>query len=164
MRKIIIAICILLASRAAMAQQELAFPFQGGNKVMGKFFKDSLMVTPEIIKKRATGTAVFKFTADEKGNIKKIIIYYADDYVLTIPIIEALKRSNHKWIIPDKEKVHDFILPFSINFIPPPTGADKVEKEAYDYYVKRKPYLSYDQIPLDMATLLPTVTINYSLK
>ena len=81
---------------------------------MNRFFKDSLIVSPEIIKEKAAGVAVFKFTADESGTIKKIIIYYADDYVLTPPIIEALKKSNHKWIIPDQEKLHDFIISFVI--------------------------------------------------
>lgn len=147
-----------------MAQQRLAFPFQGGNAVMTRFFKDSLIVSQDIIKKKATGTAVFKFTADESGNIKKIIVYYADDAILVQPIIEALKRSNRKWVIPDREKLHDFILPFSINFNAPATDVDKVQKDFYTFYNNRKPIIAFDQVPLDMATLLPTVVVNYNLK
>lgn len=146
-----------------MAQEQLAFPFQGGKEVMVKFFKDSLTVTPLIIQKKATGNAVLKFTADEKGTIRKIIIYYADDLALTQPVIEALRKSNRKWIIPDHEKFHDFIIPFAINFKPPVTGNTALQKAVYDYYTHRKPVLSFDQVPLDTATLLPTVVVNYDI-
>ncbi|MCC8410705.1 hypothetical protein LJ707_17315 [Mucilaginibacter sp. UR6-1] len=164
MKKILFTLCAALITISAMAQQHLAFPFQGGKAVMTKFFKDSLEVTPDLVKKKASGTAVFKFTADGDGNIKKIIVYYADDASLAQPIIAALRKSNKKWIIPDGEKMHDFILPFSISFLAPATAPDKIHKEFYDYYTNRKPIMSFDQVPLDMATLLPTVTINYSLK
>lgn len=147
-----------------MAQQHLAFPFQGGKSAMTKFFKDSLDVPAELVKVKAAGTAVFKFTADGDGNIKKIIVYYADDANLAKPIIDALRKSNKKWIIPDGEKMHDFILPFSISFLAPATATDKVQKDFYNYYTNRKPIVSFDQVPLDMATLLPTITVNYSLK
>jgi hypothetical protein len=161
MKKIFLLAITLLSFTCAMAQEELAFPFQGGKDVMTRFFKDSLVVSPQIIAKRAVGTAVLKFTADDKGSIKKIIIYYADDLVLTQPIIEALKKSNKKWIIPDREKFHDFIIPFTINFIPPATGVAAAQRALYDFYSHRKPVLAYNQVPLDMATLLPTVVINY---
>ncbi|MCD8741140.1 hypothetical protein LT679_11050 [Mucilaginibacter roseus] len=164
MKKLIITICAALFTLGAMAQQHLAFPFQGGKTVMTKFFKDSLQVSADIIKKKASGTAVFKFTADGEGNIKKIIVYYADDASLVQPIIDALRKSNKKWVIPDGEKMHDFILPFSISFLAPATAPDKIQKEFYDYYTNRKPIMSFDQVPLDMATLLPTVAVNYSLK
>lgn len=163
MKKIILLAVVVLSSVCAMAQTQLAFPFQGGAPVMTAFFKDSVIVSPEIIKKRAAGTAVFKFTADEKGAIKRIVIYYADDYILTVPIIEALKKSNHKWIIPDHEKVHDFVLPFSIGFIPPAVPGKILEKRMFDFYTQRKPITTDNQIPLDNATLLPTVVINYEL-
>lgn len=146
-----------------MAQEKLSFPFQGGKDVFTRFFKDSLIVSPQIITKRATGLAVFKFTADDKGTIRKVIIYYADDLLLTQPIIDVLKKSNHKWIIPDREKFHDFIIPFAISFTPPATGNVAAQKAVYDFYRHRKPVLSYDQIPLDMATLLPTVMVNYDI-
>ncbi|MDN5286721.1 MAG: hypothetical protein JWR38_2995 [Mucilaginibacter sp.] len=163
MKKIILFAIAILSSVCSMAQTELAFPFQGGSAVMTRFFKDSLVVSPEIIKKKATGTAVFKFTADAKGTIKKIIVYYADDYVLTGPIIEALKKSNHKWVIPDHEKFHDFILPFSISFNPPAMASNATMKEAYKFYSQRKPIISYNQVPLEYATLLPTVMVSYDL-
>lgn len=131
---------------------------------MAQFFKDSVVISPQLIAQRATGTAVFKFTADEKGTIKKIIIYYADDIALTQPIIAALQKSNHKWIIPDHEKLHDFIIPFNIGFTPPATTVPGLQKAMYNYYSRRKPVVSLDQVPLDMATLLPAVTINYLLQ
>ena len=130
---------------------------------MARFFKDSVVVTQQIISQKATGTAVFKFTADEKGEIKKIIIYYADDIQLTQPIIEALRKSNRKWIIPDREKLHDFIIPFNITFTPPVTAGAALQKAVYNFNTHRKPVVAYDQVPLDMATLLPAVIVNYTL-
>lgn len=163
MKKLLI-IALVLNSFCAQAQEtELAFPFQGGSPIMTRFFKDSLQVGPEIKSRKATGTAVFKFTADINGNIQKIVIYYADDYLLTLPIIQALKKSTRKWIIPNKEKFHDFIIPFSIGYNSPASGADEVQKAAYDFYLKRKPIVANDQIPLNAATLLPTVVVKYDL-
>ncbi|MDB5030130.1 hypothetical protein [Mucilaginibacter sp.] len=163
MKKILfIAIALFLCAHC-MAQEQLAFPFQGGKEVMTRFFKDSLVVSPAIVQKKAAGLAIFKFTADEKGAIRKIIIYYADDLLLTQPIIEALKKSNYKWIIPDHEKFHDFILPFTIGFNSPAVGNAALQKAVYNFYTHRKPVLTYNQVPLDMATLLPTVVVNYDL-
>jgi hypothetical protein len=162
-KNILLTAVALLLSFCAVAQQQLAFPFQGGKDVMTRFFKDSITVSPQIIAKKATGTAVFKFTADEKGTIRKIIIYYADDLLLTQPLIAALQKSNHKWIIPDHEKFHDFIATFVISFKPPVTATPAVQKAVYEFYRTHKPFLSYDQVPLDMATLLPTVLVNYDV-
>jgi hypothetical protein len=164
MKKIVLIAAILVTGFYAKAQDQLAFPFQGGKEIMAQFFKDSLVVSPQLIAQKATGTAVFKFTADEKGAIKKIIIYYADDIALTQPIIAALQKSNHKWIIPDHEKLHDFIIPFSIGFTSPATPVPGLQKAMYNYYAHRKPVVATDQVPLDMATLLPAVTINYLLQ
>jgi len=163
MKRLLLFIALVLSSVLVKAQTQLAFPFQGGSPIMSRFFKDSLVVSPEIMKKKATGTAVFKFTADDKGTIKKIIVYYADDAILVVPIIEALKKSNHKWIIPDHEKLHDFILPFSISFNPTASTSNATIKQAFDYYSQRKPIISYNQVPLEAATLLPTVLISYDL-
>jgi hypothetical protein len=162
MKKLIL-IALLLSSICCKAQEDLAFPFQGGNAIMTKFFKDSLTVGHEITSKKAAGVAVIKFTADVSGNVQKLVIYYADDYLLTIPVIAALKKSTKKWIIPNKEKFHDFIIPFSINFNNPATGVAEVQKAAYNFYKVRKPIVANDQIPLNAATLLPTVVINYDL-
>jgi len=107
---------------------------------------------------------VIKFTADVNGNLSKLVIYYADDYLLTIPAIEALKKSTKKWIIPNKEKFHDFIIPFSINFNDPTTSVADVQKAAYDFYKKRRPIVAHDQIPLNAATLLPTVVVKYDIQ
>lgn len=163
MKRIIFLATSLLFLSVYCRAQQLSFPFQGGNQVMTRFFKDSLTVSPQIIKRRAAGVVVFKFTADEKGAITKLVIYYADDTSLAEPIIAALKKSNHKWIIPDHEKFHDFIIPFSIGFTPPATGNEAAQKAFYNFYLKRKPIVTVDQVPLDMATLLPTIVVNYTL-
>jgi hypothetical protein len=163
MKKILISLTAILLSVHCMAQEQLAFPFQGGKDVMTSFFKDSLTVSPDIIQKKATGVVIFKFTADQKGGITKLIVYYADDALLIPPVIEALKKSNHKWIIPDHEKFHDFILPFSLNFNPPATPVKGLNKALYDNYRSRKPIFTSNQVPLDMATLLPTVVVNYDI-
>lgn len=164
MKRLIIMALLLGTTVYCKAQEDLAFPFQGGSPVMARFFADSIMVSPQVIDKRATGMAIFKFTADINGNVSKIVIYYADDYLLTLPMIEALKKSGKRWIIPNKEKFHDFIIPFSINFNRPKTGVAEVQKAAYSFYKVRKPILSTDQIPLNAATLLPTVVVQYDIK
>jgi len=130
---------------------------------MTQFFKDSIAVSPEIVKSKATGTVVFKFTADQKGTIQKLVIYYADDAILAPPLIEALKKSNHKWVVPDDEKSHDFILSFVVTFNPPAAGTSSPQKGVYNFYLKRKPILSTNQIPLDNVTLLPAVLVKYSI-
>jgi len=38
----------MLLSGYCMAQESLAFPFQGGKNVMISFFKDSLTVSPKL--------------------------------------------------------------------------------------------------------------------
>jgi hypothetical protein len=159
----IIVALFLLTSIYSKAQDQLIFPFQGGVTIMNRFFKDSLTVSPEIMQKKATGTVVLKFTADPSGNVKKIIIYYADDYVLTTPVIEALKKSNHKWIIPDHEKLHDFIISFTVNFNPPAIETAALAKEVYRYYKQRHPIVSVNQVPIDDVTLLPTIQVDYNL-
>ncbi|RCH54508.1 hypothetical protein DJ568_11835 [Mucilaginibacter hurinus] len=164
MKKIILVIFSVVIAFAANAQQKLAFPFQGGKTVMQNFFRDSLKVSKDVINKKAVGSAVFKFTANEYGQVKKIIVYYADDAILVKSIIEALQKSDRKWIIPDGEKTHDFILPFSINFNTSPTSSDQLNKQLFDYYSKRQPIVSFDQVPLDMATLLPTIIVKYDIK
>jgi len=130
---------------------------------MNRFFKDSLTVSPEIIQKRATGTVIFKFTANDSGIIKNILVYYADDILLTPPLIDALRKSSHQWIIPDHEKLHDFIITFSVNLNPPPTGNTAVAIAGYHYYKQRSPIVAADQIPVSSATLLPTVVVNYDI-
>ena len=164
MKKIFILSITLLLSSWCLAQEQLAFPFQGGSKVMTQFFKDSVTLSRQLMEVKATGVVVFKFTADEKGVITKLVIYYADDAILAPPLIEALKRSNHKWIIPDHEKSHDYIIPFSIGFNAPSTKNEAVQKAIYNYLSRRKPIFSLNQVPLDMVTLLPTVLVNYSIE
>jgi len=162
MRKYLITAVTLLISFHCMAQEKLAFPFQGGNKVMMQFFKDSLLVTPEIKQAKATGVVIFKFSADEQGTIKNLVIYYADDAILAGPVVKALKKSNHKWIIPDNEKQHDFLFPVLIKLNA--TDEDNVETQnaLHHFFAKRKPILTKDQVPLNLATLLPQVVISYN--
>ena len=130
---------------------------------MTQFFKDSISVSPEIIKSKANGTVVFKFTADQKGTIQKLVIYYADDAILAPPLIAALKKSDHKWVVPDNEKTHDFILSFAVSFNAPAEGTPSPQKGVYNFYLKRKPILSTNQVPLDNVTLLPAVLVKYSI-
>ncbi|HEY4323249.1 MAG TPA: hypothetical protein VGN20_04665 [Mucilaginibacter sp.] len=163
MKKIFLIISAILLTLTSMAQEKLAFPFQGGKDVMTAFFRDSLIVSAEMVQKRASGVVVFKFSADDKGRITKMVIYYADDAVLASPVIDVLKKSNHKWVIPDHEKSHDFIMPFNFSFNPPPAGTPGLQKAVYNFYAHRKPIFSTDQIPLDEATLLPTIMINYDI-
>lgn len=164
MKKILLLAIALFLSVCTMAQQQLPFPFQGGSPVMTRFFQDSLTVSQDIVRSRAAGVVVFKFTADDRGVIKKMVVYYADDAILVPPVIEALKRSNHKWVIPDREKLHDFIIPFSISFNPPASGDAAAQKMFYHFYSNRRPILSTNQVPLDMVTLLPTIMVKYDLK
>jgi hypothetical protein len=130
---------------------------------MTRFFQDSVIVSQDVIRHRAMGVVIFKFTADEQGRISKIIIYYADDPVLAEPAIDALKKSNRRWVIPNHEKFHDFIIPFAFNFNPPATEDADLQKAVYNYSRNRKPIATTNQVPLDMATLLPTVIINYDI-
>ena len=163
MKKITLLFAATLFAASCFAQQELAFPFQGGKDVMNSFFKQNVNVSSDIVKRKATGTAIFKFTSDTTGAIKKIIVYYADDVSLVTPIIEALKKSDGKWIIPFREKAHDFIIPFKVSFKVPATGSAALQKAVYDFHRNSKPLLSNDQVPLDVATLLPTVSVVYEI-
>ena len=161
MRKIFLAITLFISIHC-MAQQQLAFPFQGGSKVMMQFFKDSLKVSETIMRAKATGMVIFKFSADEKGNIKNLVIYYADDAILAPPAIEALKKSTKKWIIPDNEKLHDFILPFLIRFSSTDSANKDTQEQQLNFFAKRTPIPSHDQIPLNLTTLLPAIVVNYN--
>lgn len=130
---------------------------------MAKFFKDSTTVSPEIIQKKATGTVIFKFTADEKGNVSKLVIYYADDAILIQPVVDALKKSSLKWIIPAHQKVNDFILPVSFSFNKPQVEDEELQKEVFDFTLNHKPLFATDQVPLNKATLLPSVSVTYDI-
>jgi hypothetical protein len=163
MKKITLSVIALLISAGCFAQKGLAFPFQGGKEAMIRFFKDSLVISQDIIQKKTAGMVMFKFTADDQGNIKKTIIYYADDAILAIPVIEAIKKSNHKWTIPNHEKVHDYVVPFYIRYNLPEDPDARLQKAAFDNYRNKRPILPNNQIPLDMATLLPAVTISYDV-
>jgi hypothetical protein len=163
MRKILVTVLFLTLSAFCFAQEQLAFPFQGGKEAMTQFFKDSLSVSQDIIQKKETGTVVIKFSARQNGSISKIVVYYADDAVLVQSVIDALRKTNHKWIISSNERIHDFIIPFVFSFNLPETAGSDLQKTVYDNYRTRKPILSKDQVPLDETTLLPPVPVSYDL-
>ncbi|MFI5161147.1 MAG: hypothetical protein ACHQHN_07710 [Sphingobacteriales bacterium] len=162
MKKILLIITLFISVHC-LAQQQLAFPFQGGSTAMTQFFRDSLKVSPDIIRAKASGIVIFKFSVDGKGAIKNVVIYYADDAILAPPAIDALKKSNKKWIIPDPdhEKLHDFILPFMISFNAGDNTDRDTQNQQLNFYAKHKPILSHDQIPLNFTTLLPAVVVKY---
>lgn len=160
MKKIVLILALFITSHC-MAQQQLAFPFQGGHSAMMQFFRDSLKLSDGIKHIKASGTVVFKFSADDQGNLKNLVIYYADDAILVPPIVDAMKKSTRKWIIPDKEKLHDFVIPFMIRYNPSDKDDKETQRAMYNYYAKRKPITSHDQIPLNLSTLLPAVTVSY---
>jgi hypothetical protein len=162
MKKLTLSLIILFSSLYCFAQQNLAFPFQGGNRAMMQFFKDTLQVTPEIKQAKAAGLVIFKFSADDKGNIKNVVIYYADDPILAGPVVEALKKSDHKWIIPDNEKLHDFIFPVLIKLNATDDDNAEIRDALHHFYSKRKPILTKDQVPLNLTTLLPEVVVTYN--
>ncbi|WP_295652492.1 hypothetical protein [uncultured Mucilaginibacter sp.] len=166
MKKVLVLFAVVLLSRCAMAQMmpintDLPQPYKGGVEAMKQFFKDSLQVTPAIEAAKASGMVIFKFSADSKGTVSKMVVYYADDVMLTEPIIDALKRTSGKWIIPADHKYYDFIIPFSINYKPSGTPKASAMQAVLDYQLKRRPITAADQVPLNAATLLPTVVINY---
>ena len=166
MKKLFILLSAILISGCAAAQmipvaKDLPQPFKGGNVAMQRFFKDSLLITPIIETAKASGMVIFKFTADAKGAISKLVVYFADDQLLTGPVIDALKRTDGKWVIPADHKFYDFIIPFSINYKPRASIQPGTLKAILDYDQNRKPIVAADQVPLNAATLLPAVIINY---
>jgi len=162
--KRLLLITALFVTTHCMAQQQLAFPFQGGNPAMMQFFRDSLQLSQVIKLSKASGMVVFKFSADDQGNLKNLVIYYADDAILVPPVIDAMKKSTRKWIIPDKEKLHDFVIPFMIRYNTSDKDGKENQAAVYNFYEKHTPIMSQDQIPLNLATLLPTVTVSYDSK
>lgn len=149
----------VLSFSYAMAQQELDFPFQGGSQVMTDYFAQNLKITDLIKQRAASGTVIMKFTSDPKGSIIKMVVYYADDASLIEPVINALKGTNGKWIIPDKEKSYDFVIPFSITMDTPDS---KASKTILQYLNTKSPIVATDQIPLNLVTLLPAISVKYA--
>lgn len=161
MKKLLMLFAVALMATSAMAQKELVFPYQGGQEAMMQFLKNNFIPTDDIKQHHAAGNVILKFTADPKGAIKKVIVYYADDISLAQPVADLIRKTDKKWIIFEGEKVHDFIVTFSIGFNEPVTGTAAAYKAYTAWYSKRSPVLTNNQIPLDMATLLPTVSLKY---
>jgi len=159
MKKLFLVLIATLSFTFAMAQAEMDFPFQGGNKVMNDYFTNHIQATEVMKQRAASGTVVMKFTSDDKGNISKIVAYYADDASLVEPLIAALKGTDGKWIIPNKRKSYDFLIPFSISLDAPNA---KSAKQMLAYYNSRQPITATDMIPLDLVSLLPAVKIKYT--
>ncbi|RKR80895.1 hypothetical protein BDD43_1032 [Mucilaginibacter gracilis] len=173
MKKTLILALVVLMCGTAFAQKkekaaadtvkkELPAPFKGGIDSLLQFFKDNLVVSPQIIKAKASGTAIIKFTSEGKGFLTSIVIYYADDYMLTQPATDVLRRSNGKWIIPKEVQLYDFVIQFTYNY--KPTGGDikpAALKAILDYQQQHKPIISTNQVPLNYATMLPTIVVNY---
>ncbi|GAB3923715.1 hypothetical protein [Mucilaginibacter myungsuensis] len=158
MKRLVLLLVAIMAISSAKAQQEMDFPFQGGQRVMADYFTNTVNAT-ELMKQRgAYGLVIMKFTADNKGSIIKMVVYYADDASLPEPVIAAMKGTNGKWIIPAKEKSYDFIIPFSINLDGP---IEASAKPMFDFYNSRQPITTKDQVPLNTVSLLPTVQIKY---
>jgi hypothetical protein len=162
MKRIVLVAALLLTAFIGRAQKQMAFPFQGGKEAMMNFFRDNVAIPDALKKLKATGTAVLKFTADEKGAIQKIVVYYADDYSIAIPFIDALKKADRKWVIPDEVKTYDFVISFTLNMA---TSKDKAsaatQQQVYETYKKRQPIFASNPVPIDMATLLPAVITTY---
>lgn len=156
-------LAVVFTTTAAMAQKTLDYPYQGGQEAMNQFFNNNFVPSAEIKQARAAGTVTLKFTADPKGAIKKIIVYYADDLSLVQPVADLIKKTDKKWIIFDGEKMHDYIITFAISYNTPQTGAATANKAYTTFYARRTPIFTNNQVPLDMATLLPTVALKYDL-
>ena len=164
MKKILLSLLTCLLAVATFAQQKIAFPFQGGKDAMTEFFRDSTQVSPDVIKKKATGVVVFKFSADNQGQIKKLVIYYADDATLVTPAAEAIRKSAKKWIVSDKQKERDFLLPVYFKYNMPDGGENaKLVRAAFLNVRDKAPIFPNTQIPLDYVTLLPSVTVSYDI-
>ena len=163
MNKFILSALLVITSLSCMAQQS-PFPFQGGKTAMNKFFRDSLVIPPNITGKRATGSVMLKFTANGDGKLSKIIVYYADDARLAGPVVAALKLTANKWELPGQENSHDYIISFIYKFNPPGDDNPDLEKALLDYYTKRKPIIANNQVPLDAVTLLPAVVLTYDIQ
>jgi hypothetical protein len=144
-----------------IVKKELPQPFKGGIDSLLQFFKDYVIVTPQIVKAKASGTAIIKFSADNKGFLTSIVIYYADDYILTQPATDALRHSNGKWVIPKEVESYDFVIQFTYSYKPVGTIKPAALKAILDYQQQHKPIVAHDQVPLNYATLLPTIVVNY---
>ncbi|MEO6524104.1 MAG: hypothetical protein ABIN91_20635 [Mucilaginibacter sp.] len=145
-----------------VVKKELPQPFKGGVDSLLLFFKDNLIVTPAIVKAKASGSAIIKFTADNEGFLTSIVVYYADDYILTQPATDALRRTNGKWVIPKEVESYDFVIQFTYNYKPAGAIKPAAMKAILDFHQKHVPIIAHDQVPLNYATLLPTIIVDYN--
>src|SRR5665213_1692601 len=107
----------------------------------------------------------FPFQGGKEGMDK----FFNDSLTVSQEIIQkkaigtAVFKFNDIWIIPDREKTHDFIITFAFSFNAPATDSADLQKTVYDNYRTRKPITSTNQVPLNEATLLPNVVVNYDV-
>lgn len=157
----IIFIALLLVSVYSKAQDQSPFPFKAGSEAMAKFFRDSLTVSPDLVARKATGTVVLKFSADGSGAISRIIVYYADDISLAQPVIDALNKSNHQWMIPGDRKLFDYVISFTINFNLPDNASQELKDKFYKFYSQHRQITAANEVPLGQVTMLPNVVVTY---
>lgn len=166
MKKIFFFISFVSLSLGAFAQKQdnaPVFPFKGGIEHMMNFFRDSVIVSQDIIQRKASGQVTIKFTSDPLGRVSRIVVCYADDVSLAQAAINGLKRSSGKWDIPVHFKSYDYLVTFSFNFSPPASPNTDLENSVYDFTINRKPLVTTNQLPLGSVTLLPTVMVNYEI-
>lgn len=154
-------IALLLISVCGKAQNQSPFPYKQGSEAMMKFFKDTLVVSPDLVARKITGTVVLKFSADANGTISRIVVYYADDVSLAQPVIDALKKTNHQWNIPANNKLYDYLLSFTINYNMPDSSNADLKDQIYKALAQRKQITATNEVPLGPVTLLPNVVVTY---
>ncbi|MCJ8210519.1 hypothetical protein MUY27_12445 [Mucilaginibacter sp. RS28] len=159
MKKLLLIAAVMLFTANVFAQKQAIFPFQGGQQPMLDFFKTNFQPSADVKNQSASGLVILKFTVDPKGAVKKIVVYYADDVILAQNAATLLQQTDKKWIIPSDEKLHDFILTVNIGFQQPLNAANS--KKFMAFYTKRSPLVTHNQIPMESATMLPTVTLTY---
>ncbi len=163
MRKILLLIALVSLTYGVMAQKKSQFPFKGGKEHMMNFFKDSLIVSQSIVDRKAYGIVTFKFSVDRSGHVSKMVVFYADDPILIQPVIDAIKRSEKRWVIPGGELYNDYLITFSFSFNPPAAPSADLENAVYDYNINRRPITAANEALLDNGILLPTVVVNYDI-
>lgn len=163
-KSIFIVIALLLTSVCSKAQDQSQFPFKAGSEAMTKFFRDSVSLSPDLQAKRAFGTVVLKFSANANGSISRIVVYYADDVSLAQPVIDALNKSNHKWVIPANRKLYDYVISFTIYFNLPDNASTELKDQFYKFYSQRRQITAANEIPLGQVTMLPNVVVTYDVQ
>ncbi len=131
---------------------------------MQKFFRDGVVISPDLQAKKANGTVVVKFSADVNGGISRVVVYYADDLTIAEPVIQALYKTRGQWVIPGNRMRGDFLISFTINFNLPASPSPELKDQLYTSYAQRRPVTASNEIPLGQVTLLPNVVVTYDVQ